>query len=76
MSKCPFWSTQKQRVECYGECPMLAGELRKEQDDESCIFHECTSTSNSINFKEAIKEDYSFLNFSIYDEEKLTNISY
>ena len=26
MSKCPFWSTTREKVECYRECPILSRE--------------------------------------------------
>jgi hypothetical protein len=75
MSRCPFWSTAREKVECYNECPMLKSELSKGQDDKQCIFHEC-SESSSIDFREIIKEDYSFINLAIYDDEKSININY
>ena len=76
-NKCPFWSTQKQTVKCYGECPMLCGELVQEQEGEQCIFCECTGTSlNNIDFNARKSQEYSFFNFSIYDDEKKTNINY
>lgn len=74
MSRCPFWSTTKEKVECYSECPIKSESL-KGQDDKLCIFNEC-SESSSIDFKEIMKEDYGFLNLPIYDDEKRTNINY
>lgn len=74
MSRCPFWSTTKEKVECYSECPIKSESL-KGQDDKCCVFNEC-SESSSIDFKEIMKEDYGFLNLPIYDDEKRTNINY
>lgn len=73
MSKCPFWSTKKEKVECYKECPLLIGEVSERLDSEHCIFNECAELGN-INFRDIIKEDYSLLNLSMYDDEK--NIIY
>lgn len=71
MSKCPFWSTNREKVECYSECPILGVESL-EYGDEKCIFHECSEKSN-INFGDIIKEEYNFLNLSVYNAEKLAN---
>lgn len=75
MSRCPFWSTAREKVECYRECPILVGESSEGQDGEQCIFHECTESS-SMNFRDIIKEDYNLLNVSMYEEERSINISY
>jgi hypothetical protein len=75
MSRCPFWSTARERVECYKECPIIASDMSEIKDGSQCMFYECTE-SNSLNFKEIVKEDYSFLNLSIYDEENSMNVSY
>ena len=75
MSRCPFWSTAREKVECYRECPILMGESSGGQAGEQCIFHQCTESS-SINLREIIKEDYSFLNLSMYEDDKITNINY
>ncbi|MFW2488166.1 hypothetical protein [Clostridium chromiireducens] len=75
MSRCPFWSTARERVECYKECPIITSEAFEGKDVSQCIFNECTE-SNSLNFKEIIKEDYGFLNLSIYDEENSINVNY
>lgn len=45
VSKCPFWSTEKIKAECYNECPMnnfFASE-------DNCPFKEYLS--NNIKFK-------------------------
>ena len=36
MSKCPFWSSKKEKVNCYNECPMYP----VSKDDEVCPFIE------------------------------------
>jgi len=73
MSKCKFWSTTKENVECYGECPIC--EPSEGKDGEQCIFSECTESRN-VNFKDIVKEDYSFLKLSMYDDEVTRNINY
>lgn len=75
MSRCPFWSTAREKVECYRECPILVGESLEGQDGEQCMFHGC-SESSSMNFRDIIKEDYNFLNVSMYEEERSLNIKY
>jgi hypothetical protein len=75
MNKCPFWSTTRERVECYRECPVLTSESSGRQDGEQCIFSECAESS-SVNFRDIIKDDYSFLNLSMYDDDKTININY
>lgn len=72
MSKCPFWSTSRENVECYKECPILASELEGQEGD-MCIFHECTG---NMNFRNIIKRDYNFLDLSIYDDDRNVNITY
>lgn len=71
MSRCAFWSTKREKVECYNECPMLGTESLGDVTGK-CIFHECSEESN-ISFRENMKEEYNFLNLSIYDEEQLAN---
>ena len=73
MSKCPFWSTTREKVECYRECPRC--ELSENKDVEQCIFNDCTESRN-VNFNNIVKEDYGFLNLSMYDEEANLNINY
>ena len=68
MSKCPFWSTNKKTVDCYKECPMMISENGKISDEDQCIFQECLS--NDMSFKDIIKDDYSFLGLSSYDDKK------
>jgi hypothetical protein len=73
MSRCPFWSTTRENADCYDECPILIGES-SDKDGEKCIFHECTESINT-NFKDIIKEDYNFLDLSIYDDESSNKIN-
>ena len=74
MNKCPFWSTTKEKFECYRERPMYITEESIGEDDV-CVFKEC-SLSTRIDFKEIIKDDYEFLNLSMYEEEKSSNRNY
>ncbi|WP_293981945.1 hypothetical protein [uncultured Clostridium sp.] len=73
MSKCPFWSTNKKTVDCYKECPMMISENGKISDEDQCIFQECLS--NDMSFKDIIKDDYSFLGLSSYDDDKKSNVN-
>ncbi|MDO5517746.1 MAG: hypothetical protein Q4F66_09330 [Clostridium sp.] len=70
--KCPFWSSKREKVECYGDCPMLMSEGGEVQNGEQCIFNECSS-ENEFNLKDLIKQDYSYL--KSYDDEKNIHIS-
>ena len=75
MSRCPFWSTKRERIECYSECPIRGTESLQGEVNEKCIFHECSEEGDII-LRNGIKEEYSFLKLSIYDEEKSMNINY
>ena len=75
MSRCPFWSTKREKIECYNECPILETESFQGEDNEKCIFCECGEESH-ISFRDNMKDEYSFLNLSIYDEEKRFDIRY
>ncbi|MDR3596394.1 hypothetical protein [Clostridium sp.] len=75
MSRCPFWSTKREKIECYNECPILGTGSLQGEGNEKCVFHECSEESD-ISFRDSIKDEYSFLNLLIYDEEKSLNISY
>ena len=48
---------------------VLYCESSEGKDGEQCIFNECTESRN-VNFRDIIKEDYSFLNLSMYDDRK------
>ena len=54
MSKCPFWSTVKDRVECNTECPMNTLSL-----EDNCPFKEYVSDSK-LKFKDIVKEEYDY----------------
>ena len=43
MSKCPFWSSSKDRVNCYNECPMH----NKINENELCPFKEYLNSSKT-----------------------------
>ena len=51
MSKCPFWSDKKNKVDCYKECPMFISEHEEMNEEDQCIFHACDS-STGISFKD------------------------
>ena len=55
MSKCPFWSTGMEKVECYKECPMN----RFFSIEENCPFKEHLLNSK-ISFKGIEEYDYRF----------------
>ena len=61
MSKCPFWSTKKQRVGCSKECPLFN---KLSSDDENCIFCEL-----SFDTTVDIKDTYDFMNLGLYKDE-------
>ena len=54
MSKCPFWSTGKDRIECNTECPMNTLAL-----EENCPFREYVSDSK-LKYKDIVKEEYDY----------------
>lgn len=53
MSKCPFWSTGRNRVSCNSDCPMN----NVSEDGVGCLFKEHISESK-IDFKDIIDYDY------------------
>lgn len=61
MSKCPFWSTEKKKIECHDECPMLTI-----NQDESCPFNECVPAEN-IDIKGIVDEDFAYSQDNLYD---------
>ncbi|WP_459480848.1 hypothetical protein [Clostridium saccharoperbutylacetonicum] len=75
MSKCPFWSNSREKIECYSECPIFGSELTQGEGSEKCIFHDCSDVSD-ISFKESMKEEYNFLNVSMYESEKYLNMNF
>lgn len=74
MSICPFWSTQKELVECNKECPMMNTNLSHDSH-EKCIFCE-SSFENNIDIKSMMKEEYDFMNLSIYEDEMRFKVVY
>lgn len=60
MSKCPFWSSKKEKVNCYNECPMYP--LSK--DDEVCPFMEHLN-ENKIAYNDI--DDFAYLQENFYD---------
>lgn len=55
MSKCPFWSTTRNKVECYNTCPMY--EVPDEESD--CAF-KANLQLNKINFKDIAEDDIAY----------------
>ncbi|MGL5151498.1 MAG: hypothetical protein ACRC7N_13105 [Clostridium sp.] len=55
MSKCPFWSTKKEKVSCNDVCPMNGIGTKK----DSCVFRECES-DNKVVFKDIVEYDYAY----------------
>ena len=67
MSKCPFWSSKRIKVECNSECPMLNASDSDSDTDDKCIFCECLSDNDiNIDLQGLIKEEYSFMNVAAY----------
>ncbi len=65
MSKCPFWSSKRKKVECDEGCPML--NTQSCDDDDRCVFCECsTDDSMNIDLQALMKEEYSFMNVATY----------
>ena len=69
MSKCPFWSTGKKKVECYNECPMYAV-----KDEEECPFKEHLS-SNKIDFKDIVEGNFAYSQGNDFDLEYVEETS-
>ena len=70
MSKCPFWSTKKEKVSCYNECPMYP----ISKDDEVCPFMEHL-TGNKISYND-IEDDFAYSQENIYDLSFINMNSY
>ena len=71
MSKCPFWSSSNERVNCYNECPMH----NITNESESCPFKEHLNSSkasmvNSLN-EELFYSQERYLNYE--EEDKVIN---
>lgn len=67
MSKCPFWSTNKERVNCYNECPMHT----VNNENDICPFKELSTSGAKFSFAENLNDDlfYSQDRYSSYDED-------
>ena len=68
MSKCPFWSTNKEKVNCYSECPMYT----ITNENESCPFKEIIISSGpKTTIVDSMNEDlfYSQDRYMNYDED-------
>lgn len=55
MSKCPFWSSRKEKVNCNGECPMSPSQ----NNNETCPFIEHLSAEKIV-FKDVLDEDFEY----------------
>ena len=58
MSKCPFWSSKREKVNCYNECPMYP----VSKDDKVCPFIEHLNP-NKISINDYDDFEYSQENF-------------
>lgn len=73
MSRCPFWSTNKEKVSCYSTCPMQS----KSNESDLCPFKEFLSSNNKVPFVDNMDEDlfYSQDRYLNYDmDDKVINI--
>lgn len=55
MSKCPFWSSKKEKVNCSNDCPMSP----EKNYNEVCPFVEHL-VGEKIIFKEIINDDFMY----------------
>ena len=62
MSKCPFWSTAKEKVNCYKGCPMQPNE----ESNELCVFKEHLM-ENKVIFKDIVEDDFAYSYKESYD---------
>jgi len=53
MSKCPFWSTNKEKVNCYSDCPMQT----ISNESGICPFEDFLISGNNISFKESLNDE-------------------
>lgn len=72
MRKCPFWSTNNEKVNCYKECPMNP----ISNENEGCPFNEVSSLNREVKFVDSINEDLfytqdRYLNYE--DDSKVIN---
>lgn len=68
MSKCPFWSTNNEKISCYNTCPMNS-------EESTCPFKEFLSSNNKVAFVDNVDEDlfYSQDRYINYSDEKVIN---
>ncbi len=68
MSKCPFWSTSKERVNCYNECPMHS----LSDENEICFFKDLLPSTVKSSFENTFNEElfYSQDRYSSFDEDE------
>ncbi|MDV4150930.1 hypothetical protein R0131_08785 [Clostridium sp. AL.422] len=67
MSKCPFWSTKNERINCYSDCPMHA----EINESELCPFKEFLVSGTKISLADNLNDDlfYSQDKYLKYDED-------
>lgn len=61
MSKCPFWSSNDKKVNCYTECPMY-----DDDNNSECVFKEHI-TVEKIDFKDIVDYDLQYSKDKDYD---------
>lgn len=69
MSRCPFWSNNKEKVSCNNECPMHS----ISDEDDLCPFVE--HLSNKIIFKDIQNDEFAYLKENIYDFDIIKSYS-
>lgn len=62
MSKCPFWSSKREKISCDNECPMNP----IKNNDEICPFVEYLS-GEKIVFKDIIKDEFIYSQDTNFD---------
>lgn len=56
MGKCPFWSTNLEKISCNRECPMNM----THSIEEVCAFME-VSIQNKFNFKDIVEDEFELV---------------
>ncbi|WP_300382001.1 hypothetical protein [Clostridium sp.] len=67
MSKCPFWSSAKENINCYNTCPMYS----EDREGEVCPFKELPASNLKNVFANNIENQgiyYSQNRYLNYDE--------
>ena len=62
MSKCPFWSSKKEKINCNNECPMSP----IKNQNEVCPFVEHL-VGEKVIFKDIIEEDFIYSQDTNFD---------